>query len=78
MAESATFSMLLPIQTGCNTSVKATSNKTNLYLTERFVQLGRVVLVNDGPSKGKLAVIVEIIDHNRVGFWYTKSKGRDI
>lgn len=33
---------------------------------KRFVEVGRVVLVNDGPSKGKLAAIVEIIDHARV------------
>lgn len=33
---------------------------------KRFVEVGRVVLVNDGPSQGKLAVIAEIIDHNRV------------
>ncbi|KAK9899798.1 hypothetical protein P389DRAFT_164882 [Cystobasidium minutum MCA 4210] len=32
---------------------------------KRFVEVGRVVLVNDGPSKGKLAAIVEIIDHAR-------------
>ncbi|WWC68067.1 60S ribosomal protein eL14 [Kwoniella pini CBS 10737] len=32
---------------------------------KRFVEVGRVVLVNDGPSAGNLAVIVEIIDHNR-------------
>ncbi|WVO16695.1 hypothetical protein L204_104376 [Cryptococcus depauperatus] len=32
---------------------------------KRFVEVGRVVLVNEGPSAGKLAVIVEIIDHNR-------------
>ncbi|KAH8089633.1 putative 60S ribosomal protein L14 [Filobasidium floriforme] len=32
---------------------------------KRFVEVGRVVLVNDGPSAGKLAVIAEIIDHNR-------------
>jgi hypothetical protein len=37
-----------------------------------------VVLVNDGPSSGKLAVIVEIIDHARVRrrlfslFWLKK------
>jgi ribosomal protein L14E/L6E/L27E len=35
---------------------------------KRFVEVGRVVLVNDGPSAGKLAVIAEIIDHNRVSF----------
>jgi hypothetical protein len=33
---------------------------------KRFVQVGRVVLVNEGPSKGKLAVIAEVIDHKRV------------
>ncbi|GAA5820754.1 hypothetical protein JCM11251_003142 [Rhodosporidiobolus azoricus] len=32
---------------------------------KRFVEVGRVVLLNDGPSAGKLATIVEIIDHNR-------------
>ncbi|KIR60490.1 hypothetical protein I312_103421 [Cryptococcus bacillisporus CA1280] len=32
---------------------------------KRFVEVGRVVLVNEGPSAGQLAVIVEIIDHNR-------------
>ncbi|CAO3633190.1 unnamed protein product [Cunninghamella blakesleeana] len=32
---------------------------------KREVQVGRVVLLNQGPESGKLAVIVEIIDHNR-------------
>jgi len=32
----------------------------------RFVQIGRVVLINYGPDEGKLAVIVEVIDQNRV------------
>ncbi|KZO91989.1 60S ribosomal protein L14 [Calocera viscosa TUFC12733] len=32
---------------------------------KKFVEVGRVVLVNQGPSEGKIAVIVEIIDHNR-------------
>ncbi|KAI5846173.1 ribosomal protein L14-domain-containing protein [Tricharina praecox] len=32
----------------------------------RLVEVGRLVLINDGPSKGKLATIVEIIDHKRV------------
>ncbi|BFZ57398.1 hypothetical protein PYCC9005_004450 [Savitreella phatthalungensis] len=32
---------------------------------KRFVELGRVVMVNGGKDAGKLAVIVEIIDHNR-------------
>ncbi|SPO25031.1 probable RPL14B - ribosomal protein [Ustilago trichophora] len=32
---------------------------------KRYVEVGRVVLVEDGPSAGQLAVVVEIIDHNR-------------
>ncbi|KAF8605564.1 60S ribosomal protein L14 [Ceratobasidium sp. AG-I] len=32
---------------------------------KRFVEVGRVVLLKQGPSEGKIAVIVEIIDHNR-------------
>jgi large subunit ribosomal protein L14e len=32
----------------------------------RLVEVGRVVLVNGGVSDGKLATIVEIIDHKRV------------
>jgi hypothetical protein len=32
----------------------------------RLVEVGRVVLVHGGPSDGKLATIVEIVDHKRV------------
>ena len=32
----------------------------------RFVEVGRLVIVNYGADTGKVAVIVEIIDHNRV------------
>ncbi|KAF9439253.1 hypothetical protein BGZ76_007454 [Entomortierella beljakovae] len=32
---------------------------------QRVVEIGRVVLINYGPDAGKLAVIVDIIDHNR-------------
>merc|ERR1712225_4831 len=38
---------------------------TSQLTFKRYVEVGRVVLVNDGPSAGKLATIVEIIDHNR-------------
>ncbi|KAF8262348.1 60S ribosomal protein L14 [Lactarius quietus] len=31
----------------------------------RFVEVGRVVLLKSGPQAGRIAVIVEIIDHNR-------------
>jgi len=33
--------------------------------TWRFVEVGRVCLIHGGPSDGKLAAIVEIIDHKR-------------
>ncbi|EPE05270.1 60s ribosomal protein l14 [Ophiostoma piceae UAMH 11346] len=32
----------------------------------RLVEVGRVVLLQSGPSAGRLATIVEIIDHKRV------------
>jgi len=31
----------------------------------RFVQIGRVVLVNYGPHEGKICVIADVIDQNR-------------
>lgn len=38
---------------------------------KRYVEVGRVVLISDGPFEGKLATIVEIIDHNRVSLIFT-------
>ncbi|KAI8992945.1 60S ribosomal protein L14 [Trametes punicea] len=32
---------------------------------KRFVEVGRVVLIKSGPHEGRIAVIAEIIDHNR-------------
>ncbi|KAH9948026.1 60S ribosomal protein L14 [Amylocystis lapponica] len=32
---------------------------------KRFVEVGRVVLLKSGPYEGHIAVIAEIIDHNR-------------
>lgn len=32
----------------------------------KYVELGRVAFINQGPAAGKLAAIVEIIDHKRV------------
>jgi large subunit ribosomal protein L14e len=31
----------------------------------RFIEVGRVVLIQKGEYSGRLAVIVEIVDHNR-------------
>ncbi|EKM56289.1 uncharacterized protein PHACADRAFT_253337 [Phanerochaete carnosa HHB-10118-sp] len=32
---------------------------------KRFVEVGRVVLLKSGPQEGRIAVIAEVIDHNR-------------
>jgi large subunit ribosomal protein L14e len=32
----------------------------------KLVEVGRVVLIRSGPFEGKLAAIVEIVDHRRV------------
>ena len=32
----------------------------------RYVEIGRVAMVNYGPSYGKLVVIVDVVDQNRV------------
>jgi hypothetical protein len=32
----------------------------------RFVEIGRVCMINFGPEQGKLCTIVDVIDHNRV------------
>lgn len=32
----------------------------------RFVEIGRVAYISYGPDAGKLAVIVDVIDQNRV------------
>ena len=37
-----------------------------LQVYKRFVQIGRVALINAGADEGKLCVIVDIIDQNRV------------
>ena len=33
---------------------------------QRFVQVGRVAVLTDGPDAGKIAAIVDVIDQNRV------------
>lgn len=43
----------------------------------RLVEVGRVVLIKKGPSAGKLAAIVEIIDQGRVcANGKTKKRGK--
>lgn len=37
----------------------------------KLVEVGRVVLIRRGPFTGKLAAIVEIVDHRRVRFLST-------
>jgi large subunit ribosomal protein L14e len=36
-----------------------------MSLFRRFVQIGRVALIQNGPDKGKIGVIIEIVDQNR-------------
>lgn len=42
--------------------------RTSKMSFNRFVQAGRVCLINYGPLEGKLCVIVDIIDNNKVSF----------
>lgn len=34
---------------------------------KRFVEIGRVALINTGPCEGKLCVIIDVIDQRKVG-----------
>jgi len=34
--------------------------------TDMLMQVGRVVYINYGPCKGKIAVVVDIVDENRI------------
>jgi large subunit ribosomal protein L14e len=42
----------------------------------KLVEVGRVLLIRSGPYTGKLAAIVQIIDHKRVRIQQSKSAGR--
>lgn len=42
------------------------SSFCNFQPFRRFVETGRIALVADGPSKGKLVSIVDVIDQTRV------------
>ncbi len=35
-------------------------------LFKRLVEIGRVALINYGPDKGKLCVIIDVVDQKRV------------
>lgn len=37
-----------------------------LQVYKRLVEIGRVALINSGPDEGKLCVIVDVVDQNRV------------
>jgi large subunit ribosomal protein L14e len=37
-----------------------------IQVFERFVEVGRVVLINYGPDVGKVATIIDIVDSKRV------------
>merc|ERR1711981_1331818 len=40
--------------------------KQNKMPFHRFIEVGRVAVLNDGADKGKIAAIVDVIDQNRV------------
>ena len=42
----------------------AAGTKKELY--SRFVEIGRVVLIAYGPEAGKLATVVDVVDHTSV------------
>lgn len=50
-------------------SIKFNKMKMKIYLkrktTESYLEIGRIVFINFGPSNGKLAIIIEILDKNR-------------
>lgn len=50
--------------------VRTSAHHPLLYITTqlftRFVEIGRVVLVNYGPDYGKLATVIDVVDGNKV------------
>lgn len=41
-------------------------SNAHAQLFTRFVEIGRVVLVNYGPDYGKLATVIDVVDGNKV------------
>ena len=41
------------------------SQQKNKMVFKRYVEVGRVVLINYGPDAGKLATIIDIVDQNK-------------
>ena len=39
-----------------------------LQVFKKFVEVGRVALINDGPDQGKLCVILDVVDQRRVSY----------
>uniref|UniRef100_A0A0K0F8Y0 Large ribosomal subunit protein eL14 n=1 Tax=Strongyloides venezuelensis TaxID=75913 RepID=A0A0K0F8Y0_STRVS len=37
-----------------------------IMIYTKYVEIGRIVFINDGPFKGKLAAIVNVVDGNRI------------
>lgn len=38
----------------------------HVQVYKRFVEVGRVALINEGPDQGKLCVIIDVVDQRRV------------
>ncbi len=47
-----------------------------IQVFKRFIELGRVVLINYGPLSGKLAVIVDILNTNKSINSWTKRRSK--
>merc|ERR1712000_309605 len=57
------FPQVKHLRPATGSRLSRTSGSTMTY--QRFVEIGRIVLVNDGPCNGKLAVVVDVVDNNR-------------
>lgn len=49
----------------CSPSTQVAPTDTHKMVFTRYVEVGRVVLINYGPETGKLATIIDIVDQNK-------------
>ncbi|KAK7233917.1 ribosomal protein L14 [Aureococcus anophagefferens] len=47
------------------TAAPGAGERAGIVVFSRFVEVGRVVLINYGPGEGKLATIIDIVDGNK-------------
>lgn len=39
---------------------------------KKFVEIGRIVVLQEGPVAGKIAAVVDVIDQNRVSYTFRR------